>query len=314
MRRTIAALTLALLAAGLPLADAAAPPTVKQVTIVAGIGTVTADVTVPKGVSLLGFPTPGGTIQAGVLLGSGDWSAFALLGRGGKPVRAFQVLTNLPDHCPSRKPSPGTSVGSCREDVAHAVVSGATPTPAGISVRYALPAGTYQIVVSGPPNEIVIAGLFFDGAARGSRVLYPKKTAKAAFQRVRGEDPLRAEVAGSFKQTVARNAVAVVGSWSNTADTENGAYYSAECVVPGTGLPVDAETCAARQAVEPAATRPAFANVEGGPPSAAKLGYTTHVTPVLKPGAYVNAYRVGRAGTAPGVGAFVWWLQADALK
>lgn len=314
MRRTIAALTLALLAAGLPVADAAKPPTIAGLTYVVGYGSASIDVTAPKGAVLRASAPPGGVApQFATFLYGGEWGAVALLGRGPKPVRVMQVRTAKPDHCPSQLATPATPIGRCRTDLEHAVVTGATLSGSGANAGYPIPAGTYQLVVSGPPNEFTVAMLSFAGL-KGAKGFGAARRVNTAFQRVRTEHMVHAKITGAFSQKVTGNAVAVMGTWHATSDGENGAYQFAQCVAPGAAGPLDPDACAARQAVDAAATRPVFAAAEAGPSSDAKIGQTTHVTPVLKPGTYANAYRVNRLGDGPAAGAFVWWLQADALK
>lgn len=315
---------LAVVAAALPAAAKPKPPNVAGLTVVYGTGSASVDLTVPKGVSLLA-PAPVGETVFGFaqLFGDSPWMAVALVSRsarsGGKPVNAVHVHTPEPDHCPSRTAPTTSPVPACEAYVEHSLVHGPAPVVAGPMHRYALPAGTYQVVVSGQPGKFVGAVLSFAGAY-GGRVFQARRQVSAAFQRVREENVALAHVTGSFKGGLSANGIGVLGLWHTSAGdaAEPGELTYAECVTAGAAAPLNPDDCTAvgatGVAAEGVAKKPLFFASSAGGFTLTGSGNALWETPVLKKGTYTNSFRVTRGGRGPAAGVFVWWLQADSLR
>lgn len=324
MRRMLLPVMLAVVAATVPAAAKPKPPAVAGITVVYGVGSVTVDVTVPKGVSLLA-PAPVGEAAFGFaqMFGDSPWSAVALISRtarhAGRPVNAVHVHTPSPDHCPSPVAPTASPVPACDAYVEHSLVNGPAPVVAGPTYRYALPAGTYQVVVSGQPGKFVGAVLAFAGVYRG-RVLQATRRVTASFQRVREENVALANVTGSFSRTLTANGIGVLGLWHTSAGEpdEPGELTYAECVTPGAAAPLNPDDCtavaAAGVAPKGVAKQPVFFASSAGGFTLTNSGHALWETPVLKKGTYTNSFRITRGGRGPAAGAFVWWLQADSLK
>lgn len=328
MRRlTLNALGLLLVAGIAPGAGAAkAPPTVAQITFFVAVGTATVDVTIPRGVSLIA-PVPTATRVPGIAgIHSSDqraWGAVALISRsarsGGAPVNAVHVHPPHPDHCPSETAPTATPVPPCREYVEHAYVHGVTPISWGDMIRYPLPAGRYQVVVSAPPGVVTFVELAFAGAPGGGRGIVVTRRATASFQRTRHAHLATAHATGTFAGRLTANGIGVLGVWHTSAGDEPGEHTYAQCVTPGAAGPLDPDGCGAvatsgQAPPDQLGRKPLFWAASAGAVTFANSGQGTFQTPVLKPGTYVNSYRVTRGGRGPAAGAFVWWLQADALK
>ena len=324
MRRTLLPVVLAVVAATVPAAAKPKPPAVAAHTVVSGVGSVSVDVTVPKGVSLLA-PAPGGERAYGFaqLFGDSSWAAVALVSRtaryGGRPVNAVHVHTARPDHCPSSAAPTTGPVPPCHNVVEHSLVNGPAPVLAGKLYRYALPPGTYQVVVSGQPGRFVGAVLSFAGVY-GGKVVSATRRVTASFQRVREENVALAHVTGSFSRRLTANGIGVLGLWHTAAGDPNepGEFTYAECVTPGAAAPLNPDDCTAVAAanVYPAdvAKKPVFFASSAGGFTLTNSGHALWETPVLEKGTYTNSFRITRGGRGPAAGAFVWWLQADSLK
>lgn len=324
MRRTwggAALAVLAVLAASLPATAKEKPQRIGGQTLLVGYGSAAADVTIPKGVSLY-VRAPAGDTSYGfaTVLNPGTWSAYALVSRtarhAGRPVSAVQVHMPYPDHCASSDVPVGTAP-PCEARVEQSFVNAPEPTVAGPWLRYALPAGTYQFVVSGPRNAFVGAVLQFGGVV-GVRAVVARRPVAASFERTREENIALAHVTGSFDHKLTANGIGVLGVWHTATGEEPGEFTYAECVTPGVAGPFNPDDClalGASGASPPAGGhKPVFFAASTGGFTLTPSGNGTWMTPVLKKGTYTNTFRVTRGGRGPAAGAFAWWLQADSLK
>ncbi|HVF06587.1 MAG TPA: hypothetical protein VNA20_17250 [Frankiaceae bacterium] len=321
MRRIVlGALAAALVATVAPATAAPTVPQVSRTLLVAGVAGTSVDVIVPKGAVLVGPRSVAGLVP-GFAISGGDsdhWWAVALISRSkkvaGKPVNAIQVHTPAPDHCPSQTAPSVRPVGECAKLVEHTSFHGVPQTTSGGFVRYALPAGTYQVALAGPPGKLVVAALHFTAVKTPFSVLLTKKAFAAGFDRVRGSDIAAAQASGTFTRKLTGNGLAVLGVWHTVAEPEPGPFAYAQCVAAAS-LP--AEPCAAVAATgqqPPAAVPKPVYGVVGGPVTQVPTGQVTGQTALLRAGTYTHTVRVARAGRGPAAGAFVFWLQTDALK
>lgn len=315
----------ALVAALVAPAHAARPPEVAGVTYLFGVGSVSIDVTVPKGVSLVATPPAGRVVRgfAKILTDDASWGAVGIFARGGpsfggKRFNAVQVHLGEPDHCPPPTAPTVPPPAECDEVVEHTLVNAPAPTVAGGTLRYALAPGTYQIVVSGPPGEFVHAELRFAGA-RGVRGLAPTRRATTHFARTRAEDLAFVHARDSWSHRFTGNGLGVLGLWHTAAGDEPGQFTYTECVTPGAAGPLNPDDCLPLGATgqtppDAVGRKPAFFAGSVGGFTLESWGAGTFQTPVLPAGTYVNTFRLTRGGRGPAVGAFVWWVQADALR
>lgn len=321
MRRiALGALAAVLVASVAPATAAPKVPQVSRSLLVAGIAGTSIDVAVPKGAALLGPPSAAGAVPGFAVSGAdpAQWWAVALISRStkvaGKPVNAVQVHTPAPDHCPSKTAPSVRPVPECVKLVEHTSFHGVPQTTSGGVVRYALPVGTYQVALAGPPGKLVMVVLHFSSVRTPFSVLLTNKAFASGFERVRGSDLAAAQATGTFTRKLTGNGLAVLGVWHTVAEPEPGPFAYAQCVA-APSLP--AEPCAAvattGQAPPAGAPKPAFGAV-GGPVTQTPSGQVTAQTPVLAAGTYTHTVRVARAGRGPAAGAFVLWLQTDALK
>ena len=323
MRRIVlGVVAVALATAGTP-ATAAKPkaPQVTRTVLLFGFGGSAADIVVPKG-AVLEAPTGGAGVAPGfAFLVNGvatDWAGLALISRSkrsdGKPVNLAQVHLPQPDHCSSRTAPTPRPVPPCAKFVEHVSAHGVTATSSGGVTRYALPAGTYQVVLGGPPNRSVFAALSFTGVRNTLTGVFARKSVATALDRSRAEHLVAAQATGAFTRKLTGTGMGVLGVWHTVAENEPGPFSYAQCVAT-TSLP--AEPCAAAamtgQAPPAGAPKPAY-GVAAGAVSTTVSGQVTAQTPLLPAGTYTNSVRVSRAGRGPAAGAFVWWIQSDALK
>lgn len=328
MRRTLVA-ALVLLGAAVPVAEAKPRlPVVGAYNTLIGWGSSALDVTVPKGAKLL-VPLPEGGFSPGfaqpyqVYSNKPDtWGVVALISRthksGGRPVNAVHVHTPRPDHCPAEDAPTVEPPPACRAQVEHTYVHGVTPTQSNGMYQYALPPGTYQLIISGPQGSLMGASLFFSGA-KGYRYLITKKGIGAAFDRARSEHLLAAHTEGSFGRKLSASGIAVLGLWHTTAEEEPGEFTYSECMTAGDPAPLNPDDCVpvgmSGQAPDPTvAKKPVFWAGSTGGVTLEGSGTGTFQTPILKKGTYFNTYRVTRGGRGPAAGVFAWWVIADSLK
>ena len=324
MRRAVASACLLALAAAAP-ADAKPkrPVTAARSLVIAGPANTALDIVVPRGVTLAGR-APGLASPGFADLGAtGKWGSVALISRGtrvaGKPVNVVQVHTSAPDHCPATFAPTTAPVPPCRPLVEHVSSHGMTPSVDGLAVRYPLPAGTYQVALAGPPGSILVAHLTFTGVGGESVAYTSRRITGSWLERVRHEGFAAAQVTGSFTHRLSTTGLAVLGAWHTTAGEEPGPSSYAHCVTQGTAGPLDPDGClpfSATGQARPAqlGPKPVFAAMSAPEEAAQDYAALAVQTPLLKPGTYVDSYRVTRVGRGPAVGAFAFWLQTDALK
>jgi hypothetical protein len=302
-------------------------PVVGSFTLLFAAGTGSADVTVPPGVSLV-VPVPTATSAPGfALLGDGStWAAVALVSLGsrygGRPVHAVQVHTPTPDHCAATSlPPPVAGPPRCPglPFAEHTYFVMPSVRRVGNSYLYALPPGTYRIVVSGPPGHFMMASLSFAGAGRPVAVA-ATRTATAAFASGRVEDPALARMSGTYLRKMTAPGIGVVGLWHTSAGDEAGEFSYAECVTAGAAAPANPDDCTPLALTgvpagvpDTVAKKPVFFAASYGGITATNSGLGTFETP-LAAGTYTNSFRVTRGGRGPAVGTFAWWLQDDALR
>ncbi|HWL35722.1 MAG TPA: hypothetical protein VNQ77_05970 [Frankiaceae bacterium] len=328
MRRTVL-VALALTMAAVPVAEAKPKPkAVAGFTMVYGWANSAVDVTVPKGAKLfVPTPEPGRTAGFAELVnysaGQKDtWMVVALISRStrvaGRPVAAVQVHAPRPDHCPSDDAPTVEPPPPCRTFVEHVSVHGVSATEVAGGVQYALPAGTYQLIVSGPSRQLLAAYFQVDGLG-GQRGFVTNKGVGAAFDRNRSEDLVLAHSEGYFGRKLSASGMAVIGVWHAAAADEPGEMTYAQCVTagdPALANPDDCTPVAASGQAPPAgvdAKKPVFAAFDGGV-TLDPAGTETFQTPILKKGTYFNTFRVTRGGRGPAAGTFAWWVIADSLK
>jgi hypothetical protein len=328
MRRTVVA-AVALSLAAMPVADATPKPSpVAGETHVYGWANSAVDVTVPKGATLfVPSPEPGRTVgfamQDDISAGQKDtWKVVALVSRttriGGRPVTAVQVHAPRPDHCPAEDAPTVNPPPPCSAYADHVSVYGVTASPVAGGVRYALPAGTYQLIVSGPPKHLLVTAILFDGL-RGGRGFVTTKGVATAFDRGRAEDLVLAHREGYFGRRLTASGMAVLGVWHAAAADEPGELTYAQCVTagePGLANPDDCAPVTASGQAPPAGgdvKKPVFSAFDGGV-TLDPAGTETFQTPILKKGTYFNTFRVTRGGRGPAAGTFAWWVIADSLK
>ena len=325
MRRAVAgACLLALTLAAAP-ADAQPkrPVRAARSLVIVGDANTSLDIVVPSGVTLAGR-APGLASPGFADLGaSGAWGSVALISRGtkvaGKPINVVQVHTSAPDHCPPASAPTTEPAPRCRPLVEHVSSHGTAPSVDGLAVRYPLPAGTYQVALAGPPGTRLVAELTFTGVGGEVRARTSRRITGSWLERSRHEGSVAAQVTGSFTRRLTTTGLAVLGAWHTTAGEEQGPSSYAHCVTPGTAGPLDPDGClpfsATRQG-RPAqlGPTPAFAAMSAPEETGQDYAALAVQTPLLKPGTYVDSYRVTRVGRGPAVGAFAFWLQTDALR
>jgi hypothetical protein len=293
--------------------------------VIAPNGTAAVDVLVPKGgVELVETKPVLGVVPGfALLVGSDTWSSVAIIARGGTrvnglPLHHVQVHLPAPDHCPATSaptPSPPPPCRAYVEQTLHA--SPTTARSVGSQNRWYLPAGQYQIVLSGPAHAFLAAVLTFAGA-RGTNYAIALGHATATLQRARIDNLVLAHLNGTFKHKVAKHGIGVLGLWHTTAGDEPGEFSYAECVVAGEAEQTNPDDCFPRLAAGPGKVPggkdPVWAAQSIGGATLDNSGQGTFETPLLKPGTYTNSYRVTRGGRGPAAGAFVLWLETDSLR
>lgn len=327
MRRTIVA-AVAMSLAAVPVADAKPkPPSLVGANLVYGWANSALDVTVPKGAKLfVPAAEPGNALgfafQDNLSAGQKDtWMVVALISRttrvAGRPVTAVQVHAPRPDHCPADDAPTIDPPPPCKAYADQVSVHGITASPVAGGVQYALPAGTYQLIVSGPSRQILSAFIALDGL-RSGRSFVTNKGVGTAFDRGRSEDLVLAHREGTFGRKLGASGMAVLGVWHATVADEPGELTYAQCVTagdPALANPDDCTPVAASGQAPPAGTdvkKPVFAAFDGGV-TLDSAGTATFTTPILKKGTYFNTFRVTRGGRGPAAGTFAWWVIADSL-
>ncbi len=300
----------------------ASPPALAGQTLVVAFGTASVDVAVPRGGAELveRLPANGSVPGFAAMFSATSWSAVALISRtarhGDRPLHHVQVHAPAPDHCPSTVAPTVQPVPTCTPYVEHTYHHSPAARVVGETNRWRLAPGTYQLVVSAPPGRVVTAALTFAGL-RGSRVLFASKRVAATFERDRVENVALAHLTGSYEHRIASRGLGVLGVWHTTAGDEPGEYAYAECVVPGDADQANPDDCPVRDtapAPVPGGKDPVFAAQSMGAHTVDNSGNDTFETRVLAKGTYTNTYRVTRGGRGPGVGTWVWWLEADSVK
>lgn len=325
MRRVVASGCLLALALAATPAGAAPkrPVTAARSLIVVGSANTSLDVVVPKGVTLAGRAPGIASPGFANFSTTGAWGAVAIVSRGtkvaGKPLNVVQVHTSAPDHCPAATAPTPEPTPPCVPLVEHVSSHGTTPSVDGLAVRYPLPAGTYQVALAGPPGALVVAQLTFTGVGGEAGAFTTRRIIGSALQRARHEGFAVAQATGSFTHRLTTTGLAVLGAWHTAAGREPGPSSWAHCVTPGTAGPADPDGCLPFTMTgqgRPAELGPRPVYAATSTPEQLLQDYAALAvqTPLLRPGTYADSYRVSRVGRGPAVGAFVLWLQTDALR